>query len=61
VLERWQADCMKLHFGLLHTRDELWEYAERFDGEEFKHMLQSLCKALKPLGRLLAPDATPDP
>jgi chromosome segregation ATPase len=58
-LERWQADMMHLHFSLLETRDELWINAKRFDLDEFRTMFQTLCSALKPLGRLLVPDIAP--
>ena len=60
-LERWQADTMRLHFSLLETRDELWINAQRFDLDEFRTMFQTLCSALKPLGRLLVPDIAPNP
>ena len=58
-LERWQADTMRLHFSLLETRDELWINAQRFDLAEFRDMFQTLCSALRPLGRLLVPDIAP--
>ena len=61
LLERWQADTMKLHYSLLETRDELWINAKIFDLGEFRDMFQTLCRALRPLGRLLVPDIAPNP
>ena len=61
LLERWQADTIRLHCALLETRDDLWVNAQRFDLDEFRAMFQTLCRALRPLGRLLVPDIAPNP
>ena len=58
MAEKWY---IKVHLSLLDTRDALWEGAQTFDGDEFKLMFQSLCKALNSLKRLLCPDQAPTP